>query len=77
MAERHCRSTLALFAVLLFIAAAPLSLAAHAHAQDTLRVGRAIADSWSFVPLDVGTIEDIKSRQPSATDGSAAGLRNV
>jgi NitT/TauT family transport system substrate-binding protein len=54
MAERHCRSTLARFALLLFIAAAPLRFAAHAQAQDTLRVGRAIANSWSFVPLDVG-----------------------
>ncbi len=39
----------------LAIAAAHLSIAAtQAAAQDSLRVGRAIANSWSFVPLDVG-----------------------
>ena len=39
----------------LVLAAAHVSIAATpAAAQDTLRVGRAIANSWSFVPLDVG-----------------------
>ena len=42
-------------ALLIVIALAHLSLAAtKAGAQETLRVGRAIANSWSFVPLDVG-----------------------
>src|SRR5260221_5395914 len=41
--------------LLVLITAAHISIAATAvHAQDTLRVGRAIANSWSFVPLDVG-----------------------
>jgi ABC-type nitrate/sulfonate/bicarbonate transport system substrate-binding protein len=39
----------------LVIAAAHLGIAATpAAAQETLRVGRAIANSWSFVPLDIG-----------------------
>jgi NitT/TauT family transport system substrate-binding protein len=50
-----CKTSLPRLALLLFFAAAHLSLAAtKAGAQDTLRVGRAIANSWSFVPLDVG-----------------------
>jgi len=41
--------------LLLVIAAAHLSVAvADVRAQETLRVGRAIANSWSFIPLDVG-----------------------
>jgi NitT/TauT family transport system substrate-binding protein len=40
-------------AVLLVLAAC-LCATTTARAQDTLRVGRAIANSWSFVPLDVG-----------------------
>jgi len=40
---------------LLLVVAAHLSIAAtNARAQEALRVGRAIANSWSFVPLDVG-----------------------
>ena len=39
----------------LAVAAAYLSIqATPAAAQETLRVGRAIANSWSFVPLDIG-----------------------
>jgi ABC-type nitrate/sulfonate/bicarbonate transport system substrate-binding protein len=37
-------------------------VATHAAAQDTLRVGRAIANSWSFVPLDVGMAAGIFAR---------------
>jgi NitT/TauT family transport system substrate-binding protein len=49
------------FAVLLVLAAYPCA-ATSARAQDTLRVGRAIANSWSFVPLDVGMAVGIFTR---------------
>src|SRR5215469_14538549 len=68
MADRHCRSMLVRFALLLFVATAPPGLTAHAHAQDTLRVGRAIANSWSFVPLDVGIEARIFARQGLAIE---------
>jgi ABC-type nitrate/sulfonate/bicarbonate transport system substrate-binding protein len=55
MSRPSFTSATARLALLLAIAAAHLSFAAtQAAAQDTLRVGRAIANSWSFVPLDVG-----------------------
>jgi NitT/TauT family transport system substrate-binding protein len=69
MNERHCPGALARFALLLFIAtAAPLCFTAQAHAQDTLRVGRAIANSWSFVPLDVGIEAGIFARHGLAIE---------
>jgi NitT/TauT family transport system substrate-binding protein len=49
------------FAMLLVLAAYPCA-ATSARAQDTLRVGRAIANSWSFVPLDVGMAVGIFTR---------------
>jgi ABC-type nitrate/sulfonate/bicarbonate transport system substrate-binding protein len=55
MSRPSFTSTAARLALWLAIAAAHLSFTAtQAAAQDTLRVGRAIANSWSFVPLDVG-----------------------
>ncbi len=39
-----------------------------APAQDTLRVGRAIANSWSFVPLDVGIEAGIFARHGLAIE---------
>ena len=50
---------------LLVLAAASLCVAGtKAGAQETLRVGRAIANSWSFVPLNVGMAAGIS--RPSA-----------
>lgn len=55
MAMLSPRYVLPRLAWLLIIAAAlPGAAATAARAQDTLRVGRAIANSWSFIPLDVG-----------------------
>ena len=42
--------------------------AAPARVQDTLRVGRAIAKSWSFVPLDVGIEAGIFAKQNLAIE---------
>ncbi|HEY6254213.1 MAG TPA: ABC transporter substrate-binding protein [Xanthobacteraceae bacterium] len=54
---------------LLLITAAHLGVAAtHAGAQETLRVGRAIANSWSFVPLDVGVAAGIFARHGLAIE---------
>jgi hypothetical protein len=55
------------FAVLLVLAAHP-GAATTARAQDTLRVGRAIANSWSFVPLDVGMAAGIFARHGLAIE---------
>jgi NitT/TauT family transport system substrate-binding protein len=55
------------FVVLLVLAAYP-SAATTARAQDTLRVGRAIANSWSFVPLDVGMAAGIFAKQGLAIE---------
>jgi ABC-type nitrate/sulfonate/bicarbonate transport system substrate-binding protein len=55
--------------VLRFVIAAFLGVAATmARAQDTLRVGRAIANSWSFVPLDVGMAAGIFARHGLAIE---------
>jgi hypothetical protein len=75
MKERHCPGALARFALLLFIAAAPLCFTAHAHAQDTLRVGRAIVNSWSFVPLDVGMGSPSSGWLSPAVRGCSRGWR--
>jgi ABC-type amino acid transport substrate-binding protein len=56
-------------ALLLVMAAAHLSIATgDAGAQETLRVGRAIANSWSFVPLDVGMAAGIFARHGLAIE---------
>jgi NitT/TauT family transport system substrate-binding protein len=44
-------------AVVVFAAA--IALSAHADADDTLRVGKAVPEAFSFVPLDVGIQEGI------------------
>jgi ABC-type nitrate/sulfonate/bicarbonate transport system substrate-binding protein len=54
MAMLSTRNPLPRLALLLVMAALPGVAATGARAQDTLRVGRAIANSWSFIPLDVG-----------------------
>lgn len=56
MGRRFCLDRLALLALLLLpIVASPQSAAA----EDKLRVGRPQADSFSFVPLDIGIEEGI------------------
>jgi ABC-type nitrate/sulfonate/bicarbonate transport system substrate-binding protein len=63
MAMRSFRNSLLRLALLLVIAAVHLSVAeTTARAQEILRVGRAIANSWSFVPLDVGMAAGIFAR---------------
>jgi ABC-type nitrate/sulfonate/bicarbonate transport system substrate-binding protein len=42
--------------------------ATNARAQESLRVGRAIANSWSFVPLDVGMAAGIFARHGLAIE---------
>jgi len=42
--------------------------AAQARAQETLRVGRAIANSWSFIPLDVGMAAGIFAKHGLAIE---------
>jgi ABC-type nitrate/sulfonate/bicarbonate transport system substrate-binding protein len=55
MARLFSRNLLLRPALLLVVTAAQLGIATiSARTQETLRVGRAIANSWSFVPLDVG-----------------------
>jgi NitT/TauT family transport system substrate-binding protein len=55
--------------VFLFVIAAFLGVAATmARAQETLRVGRAIANSWSFVPLDVGMAAGIFAKHGLAIE---------
>jgi NitT/TauT family transport system substrate-binding protein len=55
--------------VLPIIMAAHLGIAATtAGAQETLRVGRAIANSWSFVPLDVGMAAGIFAKHGLAIE---------
>ena len=59
------RTLLGRLGLLLLIAAVQLGVAGTARAQETLqalRVGRAIANSWSFVPLDVGMAAGIFAR---------------
>lgn len=50
------------------LATALLSFATPAAAQDQLRVGRAIANSWSFVPLDVGIAAGIFAKHNLAIE---------
>jgi ABC-type nitrate/sulfonate/bicarbonate transport system substrate-binding protein len=54
------------FAALLFLTA--YSCATARAAEDTLRVGRAIANSWSFVPLDVGMAAGIFAKHGLAIE---------
>jgi NitT/TauT family transport system substrate-binding protein len=69
MFKRFSRNAPARLALLLTYAAAHLSLAAGpAGAQETLRVGRAIANSWSFIPLDVGMAAGIFARHGLAIE---------
>ncbi|MFZ0421874.1 MAG: ABC transporter substrate-binding protein [Xanthobacteraceae bacterium] len=61
-------------AVIVFAAA--ITLSAHARAEDTLRVGKAVPEAFSFVPLDVGIQEGIFKKygldvQPTAFGGDA------
>jgi len=68
MIKVRYHSPLVRFALALGIAVQPSFAAAPAHAQDTLRVGRAIANSWSFVPLDVGIEAGIFARHGLAIE---------
>ncbi len=58
-------------ALLLVVAAHFGIVATNAGAQETLRVGRAIANSWSFVPLDVGMAEGIFAKHGLAIESVA------
>jgi NitT/TauT family transport system substrate-binding protein len=63
------RNCLVRLALMLVTAAAHLSIGTgNAGAQQTLRVGRAIANSWSFVPLDVGMAAGIFARHGLAIE---------
>jgi NitT/TauT family transport system substrate-binding protein len=69
MSRPPSRNCLARPALLLVMAAAHLSIATgNAGAEETLRVGRAIANSWSFVPLDVGMAAGIFARHGLAIE---------
>jgi NitT/TauT family transport system substrate-binding protein len=69
MAMLSSRSALLRPALLAIAAAVHVGLAATvAFAQDTLRVGRAIANSWSFVPLDVGMAAGIFAKHGLAIE---------
>jgi NitT/TauT family transport system substrate-binding protein len=69
MAMLSPRNALPRLAWLLVLAAAHLGAAAtEARAQDTLRVGRAIANSWSFIPLDVGMAAGIFAKHGLAIE---------
>jgi ABC-type nitrate/sulfonate/bicarbonate transport system substrate-binding protein len=69
MSRRSPTDALVRLALLLAIAALPLSFGAgNVGAQETLRVGRAIANSWSFVPLDVGMAAGIFAKQGLAIE---------
>jgi ABC-type nitrate/sulfonate/bicarbonate transport system substrate-binding protein len=60
MPRLSSKSSAARLTLLLILGAAHLGVAVpNAAAQETLRVGRAIANSWSFIPLDVGMAEGI------------------
>ncbi len=63
------RNLFSRLAWVLVLAAAHLGAAAtDARAQDTLRVGRAIANSWSFIPLDVGMAAGIFAKHGLAIE---------
>jgi NitT/TauT family transport system substrate-binding protein len=69
MAMLSPRSASPRLACLLVLAAANLGApATDARAQDTLRVGRAIANSWSFIPLDVGMAAGIFAKHGLAIE---------
>jgi ABC-type nitrate/sulfonate/bicarbonate transport system substrate-binding protein len=69
MAMLFPRDALRRLAWLLVLAAAQFGAAAtDARAQDTLRVGRAIANSWSFIPLDVGMAAGIFAKHGLAIE---------
>ena len=68
MIKVRSHSPLVRFALALGIATQLSIAAAPARAQDTLRVGRAIANSWSFVPLDVGIEAGIFARHGLAIE---------
>ena len=69
MARLENTNLIARLALLALVAAAQLALATgHAGAQETLRVGRAIANSWSFVPLDVGVAAGIFAKHGLAIE---------
>jgi NitT/TauT family transport system substrate-binding protein len=69
MAMLFPRDALPRLAWLLVLAAAQFGAAAtDARAQDTLRVGRAIANSWSFIPLDVGMAAGIFAKHGLAIE---------
>lgn len=72
MARIENTNRLVRIAVLALVAAAQLAVpSAQAGAQDTLRVGRAIANSWSFVPLDVGVAAGIFAKHGLAIESVA------
>lgn len=50
-----------------------VSLASAARAEDTLRVGKAVPESFAFVPLDIGMREGIYQRNGIAIDEIAFG----
>jgi NitT/TauT family transport system substrate-binding protein len=54
--------------LLIVIAGFPGLASTQARAQETLRVGRAIANSWSFVPLDVGMAAGIFAKHGLAIE---------
>jgi NitT/TauT family transport system substrate-binding protein len=69
MAVLSSRNSLPRLSLLLVMAAAHLGVAATAaRAEDTLRVGRAIANSWSFIPLDVGMAAGIFAKHGLAIE---------
>jgi ABC-type nitrate/sulfonate/bicarbonate transport system substrate-binding protein len=69
MAMLSPKNALPRLAWLLVLAAAYLGAAASdARAQDSLRVGRAIANSWSFIPLDVGMAAGIFAKHGLAIE---------
>ncbi len=64
------------FAPITLAVAAALSLSVPAHAGDALRVGKAVVEAFSFVPLDIGIQEGIFKKngidvQPTAFTGDA------
>ena len=52
---RNISTTLRHIAAAAIIVAAAVGLLGRAHADDTLRVGKAVPEAFSFTPLDVGT----------------------
>ena len=48
---------------LLLVIAAALTLAAPAHAADTIRVGKAQGTAWTFLPVDIGIAQGFFAKQ--------------